>query len=149
MSGRCRVSVCPARCSSSRRTTDSDLGDRPHVPNCQRGDRARLTWDVVREIRASGLNGADIGRAYGIAGRHACKILANEAWHDPDYAGRVIAPKFTADVVAAIEAVRRGERSQVSVRREFGLSAPYVCQLVKGQRGRRVLDRMYPTEEAA
>lgn len=42
--------------------------------------RAKLTDDQVREIRASGLTGADAGRKFNVSKVMACRIIAGKAW---------------------------------------------------------------------
>ncbi len=41
---------------------------------------AKLTPEIVREIRASGLNGPQVSKRFGIGTSHAHRILSNKSW---------------------------------------------------------------------
>lgn len=51
-----------------------------NAENAQRGKQARLTPELVREMRASGLGCNALARKYGIDSGHAWRILNRERW---------------------------------------------------------------------
>lgn len=50
--------------------------------NTQRGAGARLSWEVVREIRASGLACTSAARRFGISEMQAWRVLTQKTWKE-------------------------------------------------------------------
>lgn len=50
--------------------------------NTQRGNTAKLTWEIVREIRASGLACTAAGRRFGISEMQAWRVLTHKTWKE-------------------------------------------------------------------
>jgi hypothetical protein len=64
-------------------TTAENIADRDRKERVCRGERhhaSRLSEDEVREIRASGLSGPELGRQYGVSPFTIYKILDGRSW---------------------------------------------------------------------
>lgn len=59
--------------------------DRAEHSHAQEDGRSRLTWEIVREIRASSLSNGDLAEKYGVKKPAIVRIRKNYRWHDPDY----------------------------------------------------------------
>ncbi len=53
-----------------------------NATNSRRGARAKLTWDMVRAIRADTGNCPEIGRHFGISPTHVSQIRTGKRWRE-------------------------------------------------------------------
>lgn len=56
--------------------------------NIQRGRTAKLTWEMVKEMRASSLSYEKLAKKYGVAMSTVSAMMRNRTWHDSSYVPR-------------------------------------------------------------
>ena len=73
-------------CGNRRCVNPAHLQPVPHIVNCQRGRKSKLTAEIVRAIRArysaGGITQAELEREYGIASGTVCRIMQGTYWRN-------------------------------------------------------------------
>ena len=104
---------------------------------------AKLTWDIVREIREvlarSQKTTREIGVIVGLDSGHVSRILNNQIWHDPKYVrGPVRRDRrllTTEQVTELVSLYKPGDRgfSLMALAKRFGVSKPTVRRIIRAR----------------
>lgn len=71
--------LCRVRCCVNPNHLEPVSG----AENVRRGAKTKLTWEIVREIRASAEKQMTLARRYGIGQPQVSRIKNNQTWRDP------------------------------------------------------------------
>lgn len=110
--------------------------DRSYTPAVRTSHRTKLTWAIVREIRAQAAAGAkqiSLAAQYGVTPACVNVIVKNRTWRDPSYTLAPPAPrgrKLSQEQVAEIRHHYADDRSCSWIASRYGVSAVTIWNVV-------------------